>query len=105
MRLALLPLGILLACAPAIQSPGTEPVVTDRLYFGRNIGDTLGVTYDGSSVRYLRNGVVLNQQAAVIAQPLYLDSSFLRAGNQISDLKFKKYDAPEVGSVRVMSVT
>jgi hypothetical protein len=35
---------ILLACAPAIQSPGTEPVVTERLYFGRNIGDTLGVT-------------------------------------------------------------
>jgi len=34
----------LVACAPAIQSPGMEPVVAERLYFGRNIGDTLGVT-------------------------------------------------------------
>jgi len=31
-------------CAPAMQSSNTQPVVTERLYFGRNIGDTLGVT-------------------------------------------------------------
>jgi hypothetical protein len=40
----LLPIGILLACAPAIQSTGIEPVIAERLYFGRNMGDTLGVT-------------------------------------------------------------
>jgi Protein of unknown function (DUF3574) len=40
----LLPIGILLACAPAIQSAGTEPVIAERLYFGRNMADTLGVT-------------------------------------------------------------
>ena len=32
------------ACAPKIQPGGLEPVVTERLYFGRNIGNTLGVT-------------------------------------------------------------
>jgi len=32
------------ACAPAIQSGGLRPVVTERLYFGRNVAQTLGVT-------------------------------------------------------------
>jgi hypothetical protein len=32
------------ACAPAIRSSGLQPVVTERLYFGRNIAQTLGVT-------------------------------------------------------------
>ena len=44
MRVAIVSLATLLACAPAIQSPGLEPVVAERLYFGRNIGDTLGVS-------------------------------------------------------------
>jgi len=44
LRLGLLPIGVLFACAPAIQSTGLEPVVAERLYFGRNIADTLGVT-------------------------------------------------------------
>jgi hypothetical protein len=34
----------LAACAPAMHLPGTEPIVTERLYFGRNSGETLGVT-------------------------------------------------------------
>ena len=37
-------MGMLFACAPAIQSPGMEPVVAERLYFGRTIAETLGVT-------------------------------------------------------------
>src|SRR2546426_10085602 len=32
------------ACAPAIQSSGLQSVVTERLYFGRNVAQTLGVT-------------------------------------------------------------
>src|SRR5260370_34787728 len=32
------------ACAPAIQSRGMQQVVTERLYFGRNVAQTLGVT-------------------------------------------------------------
>jgi len=33
-----------LSCAPAIHSAGMQDVVTERLYFGRNIGTALGVT-------------------------------------------------------------
>jgi len=32
------------ACAPTIQSTGLQPVVTERLYFGRNVAQTLSVT-------------------------------------------------------------
>jgi hypothetical protein len=32
------------ACAPAIRSSGLQPVVTERLYFGRNVAQTIGVT-------------------------------------------------------------
>jgi hypothetical protein len=35
---------LLCSCAPAIQSSGSQSIVTERLYFGRNIGDTLGVS-------------------------------------------------------------
>jgi hypothetical protein len=38
------------ACAPAIQSGGLQPVVTERLYFGRNVAQTLGVTDSAWSV-------------------------------------------------------
>ena len=41
LRLAAL---LVTACAPAIQSSGLQPVVTERLYFGRNVARTLGVT-------------------------------------------------------------
>jgi uncharacterized protein DUF3574 len=34
----------LFACAPKVQPGALEPVVTERLYFGRNIGNTVGVT-------------------------------------------------------------
>ena len=43
-RVSFLPIAMLLSCAPAIRSAGMEPVVAERLYFGRNIGDTLGVS-------------------------------------------------------------
>ena len=32
------------ACAPAIQSSGLQSIVTERLYFGRNVAQTVGVT-------------------------------------------------------------
>ena len=35
---------LLWGCAPTIRSAATESIVTERLYFGRNIADTLGVT-------------------------------------------------------------
>ncbi len=39
------PLAVLLcACAPTIQSSGLQSVLTERLYFSRNVANTLGVT-------------------------------------------------------------
>ena len=32
------------SCAPALQSRASQSVVTERLYFGRNIGKAFGVT-------------------------------------------------------------
>ena len=43
-KVSMLLLGLPIACAPAIRSSATEPVVAERLYLGRNIADTLGVT-------------------------------------------------------------
>jgi hypothetical protein len=37
-------MGLPIACAPTIRSAATESVVAERLYFGRNRGDTLVVT-------------------------------------------------------------
>lgn len=48
--------GLSLACAPAIPSNGTEPVITDRLYFGRKTDDSLIVT-DSAWAVFLREVV------------------------------------------------
>jgi hypothetical protein len=55
-RLAILLPALLVACAPATQSNGLQAVVTERLYFGRNIADTLGVT-DSAWTTFLREVV------------------------------------------------
>ena len=44
MRGSLLAVLLVAGCAPAIGSTGMEPAALERLYFGRNIGDTLGVS-------------------------------------------------------------
>jgi hypothetical protein len=51
-------------------------------------GDSLAVTYDGATIRYWRNGVVLRQVAASIAAPLFLDTSLYNPGAVIAGLKF-----------------
>ena len=48
--------GFTLACAPAIPTNGTEPVITDRLYFGRTTADSLVVT-DSAWAGFLRDVV------------------------------------------------
>lgn len=40
----LVPVLVLVACAPTRQTGGLQPVVTERLYFGRNIASSAGVT-------------------------------------------------------------
>lgn len=47
-RLALI--ALLVSCAPAMQPGGLQAVVTERLYFGRNIGASLGVSDSAWSV-------------------------------------------------------
>lgn len=37
-------IGLVLACAPTIQSSGMESVLLERLYFGRKAADSLSVT-------------------------------------------------------------
>jgi hypothetical protein len=46
----------MLACAPAIQSNGLREVVTERLYFGRNVANTLAVS-DSAWAIFLREVV------------------------------------------------
>ncbi len=53
----LVPLILLVSsCAPALQSSGAQAVVTERLYFGRNVGTALGVT-DSAWAAFVREVV------------------------------------------------
>ena len=51
-------------------------------------GDVLAVVYDGTAVRYLRNGTVLRTVTASIAAPLFVDSSFNTLGGKVTNLQF-----------------
>lgn len=55
-RVSFLLAGALFACAPAMQTTGLQPVITERLYFGRNIASTLGVT-DSAWTTFVRDVV------------------------------------------------
>jgi hypothetical protein len=48
--------GFTLACARAIPSNGMEPVITDRLYFGRMTADSVSVT-DSAWATFLKDVV------------------------------------------------
>lgn len=52
--------------------------------------DLLAVVYDGSAVRYLKNGVVLKTTliATPISLPLFFDSSFYLVGSELSNIRF-----------------
>ncbi len=51
-------------------------------------GDVLAVTYDGSLVRFIKNGAVLRDLAAVITAPLFIDSSFATIGAKVTNIQF-----------------
>lgn len=55
------------------------------------VGDDLSVTYDGSIVRYLKNGVVLREVMAGSGKRFYLDSSFVDPGTAIQAVRFGPY--------------
>ena len=50
---------VFLSCAPAIQLRDMESVVTERLYFGRNVGSALAVT-DSAWAVFLQQVVRVN---------------------------------------------
>lgn len=52
------------------------------------VGDVLSVQYDGNSVKYLKNGVVLKTTAAVANLTLFLDSSFYQVGSSVENITF-----------------
>ncbi|MDQ2822230.1 MAG: hypothetical protein M3Y65_17865, partial [Pseudomonadota bacterium] len=51
-------------------------------------GDAIAVSYDGSNVRYLRNGVVFRTVPVAITVPLYFDSSFATPGAVLTNIRF-----------------
>jgi hypothetical protein len=51
-------------------------------------GDQLAVTYDGTNVRFMRNGAVLFTVPWVSSAPLYLDSSFDTVGGKATNIQF-----------------
>lgn len=51
-------------------------------------GDVLSVTYDGTNVKYLKNGAVLRTVAATITAQLFFDSSFYSTGAKLTNIQF-----------------
>lgn len=51
-------------------------------------GDALSITYDGTAVRYMKNGVVLRTVTAAINARLYADSSFHTVGSSAKNIQF-----------------
>lgn len=56
------------------------------------VGDVLSVTFDGSTVRYMKNSTVLYSQPYPVGisptTPIFLDSSFNTQGNFVSNIQF-----------------
>ena len=50
--------------------------------------DVFSVTYDGSNIKYYKNGTVLRTVAVTITSPLYLDSSFANISSGVSKVSF-----------------
>lgn len=62
-------------------------------------GDVLKIVYDGSRIKYFKNGVVLREVVASITQPLYLDSSFASIDGRIEALQFGATNLTPVNSI------
>jgi YD repeat-containing protein len=57
--------------------------------------DELEIAYDGTTIRFLKNGTELWSEAASITSPLYLDSSFASIGARVTNLRFADRAKPE----------
>lgn len=63
------------------------------------VGDLLSVTYDGSRVRYIKNGTILRTVAIEITAALHFDSSFYVTNTSISKVNFGPMSANNWASV------
>lgn len=62
---------------------------SDRGQFGTySINDVFNVAYDGTRIRYYKNGSVLREVIVNITNALYFDSSFYSTNGAISKVKF-----------------
>jgi hypothetical protein len=52
------------------------------------VGDVLDIVYDGSNVRYMKNGSLLRTVTVTITEPIYFDSSFLEIGTALKGVYF-----------------
>ena len=64
-------------------------------------GDVVTVVYDGSAVRYIKNGAVLRSTAiaAPITNPLFLDSSLHSVGASLSNIRFGPLSSNNWGNI------
>lgn len=76
-----------------------ESNVTSGVIGSYVAGDVLAVTYDGSNIRYMKNGAVLRTVAAVITAPLFFDSAFHVANTSLSNVRFGPMSSNAWGSV------
>jgi hypothetical protein len=57
-------------------------------------GDVLTVSYDGQTVRYLKNGAIVFQHGATNSAPLFFDCSIYTQGATISGIRFGPMSTP-----------
>lgn len=62
-------------------------------------GDVLSVQYDGSKVRYTKNGTVLREISAPAGRTMYFDSSFATVGGALESIEFGPMSANNWGAV------
>lgn len=66
--------------------------------------DVFSVVYDGSAVRYLKNGAVLRTVAAAPAQTLFFDSSFYSPSASLRHIRFGALSANDWNSIGYVNV-
>lgn len=70
-----------------VRESGSANLLTTTVTY--NAQDDLRVTYDGTKVTYLKNGVVFRTTTPVnVSGPLFADSSFYSVGAKIGELRF-----------------
>lgn len=72
-------------------------IVTGGLTYA--VGDVLLIVYDGSTVRYLQNGIVRRTRFASPGQVLFMDSSFYTPGGALRNIRFGALSSNDWGAV------